>query len=260
MKLSLYQVDAFTDRVFSGNPAAVVPLDTWPDDSLLQAIAEENNLSETAFFTSEKDGDYKLRWFTPAAEVDLCGHATLATAHVLFHHLHASGPELRFRTRSGLLTVRMNDGGLTMDFPASTATESAAPEALIAGLGAVPTVHLSAFDHIAVFDSEEQIRRLEPDFARLADLDLRGVIATAPGQDADFVSRAFFPKLRVNEDPVTGSSHTELLPYWAQRLGRTRLTAGQLSKRGGSLICELQGDRVRITGQAADYMKAEIHV
>jgi predicted PhzF superfamily epimerase YddE/YHI9 len=260
MKLKLFQVDAFAERVFEGNPAAVCPLAAWPDDALLQAIAEENNLSETAFFVPTSDG-FELRWFTPAAEVDLCGHATLASAYVLYEHLGYSKPEVRFQTRSGRLTVANGPNGLCMDFPAMPARGCAAPPALVAGLVQPPTeVLVTALDHIAVYETEEAIRGLAPDFTRLQALDLRGVVTTAPGRDVDFVSRCFFPKLRIDEDPVTGSAHCALAPYWGGRLGRDRLTARQLSKRGGTVGCEVKGERVLLFGRAVHYMTAEITV
>lgn len=257
MKLKMYQVDAFAERVFEGNPAAVCPLEYWPDDALLQAIAEENNLSETAFFVPVGEA-FELRWFTPAEEVDLCGHATLATAHVIYTHLRYSEPELQFQTRSGVLTVSRTEQGLCMDFPATIPVLTDAPPELINGLGQAPDEVLAAFDYVVVYGSEEDVLALAPDFTQLQTLGLRGVVATAPGKQSDFVSRCFFPKLQVNEDPVTGSAHCELTPYWSQRLGRTLLTARQLSKRGGSIGCELRGDRVLLSGKGVDYMVAEI--
>lgn len=259
MKLELYQVDAFAEKLFEGNPAAVVPLAEWLDDDLLCAIANENNLSETAFFVAEGDG-YRLRWFTPAAEVDLCGHATLASAHVLFKHLGYDGEEIVFDTRSGELRVRRSEDSLRMDFPASLPEAVDAPDELLSGLGAVPAEVLAAADYVAVFERESDIRELVPDFSRLAGLDRRGVLATAPGNEADFVSRCFFPALAVNEDPVTGSAHCELAPYWAGRLGKHCLSARQLSRRGGSLGCEVGHGRVVLAGRAVDYLKGEILV
>lgn len=259
MKLRLFQVDAFAERVFEGNPAAVCPLEAWLDDWLLQAIAEENNLSETAFFVRAASG-FELRWFTPDGEVDLCGHATLASAHVLFNHLGHADRDVHFHTRSGKLTVTRGGRGLRMDFPATAPTIAEAPAALLEGLGKAPAEVLIAADYIAVYDSEEDVKALRPDFAQFRLLDLRGVIATAPGMEFDFVSRFFAPKHRINEDPVTGSAHCELAPYWSKRLGRQQLTARQISKRGGTLDCELDGDRVILSGSAVDYMTAEIEV
>lgn len=259
MKLTMYQVDAFAERLFEGNPAAVVPLDHWLPDSLLQAIALENNLSETAFFVAE-DGGYRLRWFTPEAEVDLCGHATLASAHVLFEHLDHPGEAVRFQSNSGELRVLRSAQGLTLDFPAIIPKPMGMMVEIVEGLGAEPTALLGAPDYIAVFDSEDQIRALRPDFAILRRLDRRGVLATAPGDEVDFVSRCFFPRLQVDEDPVTGSAHCKLVPYWAQRLGKKALIARQLSRRGGTLRCELAGKRVLLTGRAVDYLKGMIQL
>jgi predicted PhzF superfamily epimerase YddE/YHI9 len=259
MKLKLFQVDAFAERVFEGNPAAVCPLDAWLDDSLLQAIAEENNLSETAFFV-RAGNVFELRWFTPANEVDLCGHATLASAHVLFEHLGFSGPEVHFQTQSGHLIVAKSPRGLRMNFPAVVPKVCEAPPALLAGLGEAPREVLTALDYIVVYENEDEVLALAPDFAQLEKLELRGVVATAPGRENDFVSRCFFPKFRVNEDPVTGSAHCELAPYWSRRLGRSELKARQLSKRGGTLFCEVEGERVFLSGSAVDYMTGEVRI
>ncbi len=259
MKLPLFQIDAFADQVFTGNPAAVVPLSAWLQDELLQSIALENNLSETAFFVA--DGPrFHLRWFTPEAEVDLCGHATLASAHVLFEHLGYTGAKLNFRTRSGELTVAKVQNGLSMDFPAIASEPIDAPSALLSGLGATPVEVRTAPDYLAIFGSEQEIIDLAPDFSALASLDRRGVIATAPGNDCDFVSRCFYPKLKVNEDPVTGSAHCKMAPYWANRLNKTVLVGRQLSSRGGTVHCELVGNRVILTGRAVDYLKGEIEL
>ena len=257
MKLNIYQVDAFAEKVFEGNPAAVCPLEEWVGDDVLQKIAEENNLSETAFFAPEDQG-FKLRWFTPAAEVDLCGHATLAAAYVLYEHLGYSGPEISFSTRSGELIVKRAPKGLSMDFPASMPEPVQSPDNLVAGLGREPKEVLAAFDYIAVLESENEIENLHPDFSRWLDLDLRGVVVTAPGKEVDFVSRCFYPKLRVNEDPVTGSAHCELAPYWGKKLGRENLTAKQLSKRTGLVECALVEDRVILSGNAVSYMQGQI--
>lgn len=259
MKLNIYQVDAFAEKVFEGNPAAVCPLEEWVSDDVLQKIAEENNLSETAFFTPENQG-FKLRWFTPGGEVDLCGHATLAAAYVLYKYLGYSGPEILFSTRSGNLVVRKAAKGLRMDFPASMPEVVQTPDNLVAGLGQVPKEVLAAFDYIAVLDSQDQIENLNPDFSKWLDLDLRGVVATAPGNEVDFVSRCFYPKLRVNEDPVTGSAHCELAPFWGVRLGLKNLKAKQLSKRTGLVECELVEDRVILSGNAVSYMQGQITI
>jgi len=260
MKLKMFQVDAFAERVFEGNPAAVCPLEDWLDDPLLQAIAEENNLSETAFFVAT-DEAFELRWFTPVDEVDLCGHATLASAHVIFEHLGCGKPEICFLTRSGQLTVTRSDHGLSMDFPAAPPRAVAeVPASLLTGLGKPPTEVLSAFDYVAVYESEDEVRSLTPDFTQLRKASLRGVIATALGREVDFVSRCFFPKLGIDEDPVTGSAHCELAPYWSTRLARNELKARQLSKRGGTVVCEVKGERVVLSGTAVDFMTAEIRV
>jgi predicted PhzF superfamily epimerase YddE/YHI9 len=255
----MYQIDAFTDRIFAGNPAAVCPLEHWLPDAVLQAIAVENNLADTAFFVKEGP-DYRLRWFTPVAEVDLCGHATLASADVIFRQLGFVGGSVRFLTRSGVLEVARRDGGYAMDLPATAPVECELSPALVKGLGGVPLGALKAFDYIAVYATEQEVRALNPNFARLADLDLRGVVATAPGIEADFVSRFFAPKLGLNEDPVTGSAHCELAPYWGHRLGKTSMRADQVSSRGGTMGCELRGERVTLSGRAAHYMTAEIYI
>lgn len=259
MKLKLYQVDAFTDKVFAGNPAAVCPLEEWLSDEVLQKIAEENNLSETAFFVPENQG-FNLRWFTPVEEVDLCGHATLAAAHVLYKHMAYSGAEIEFGTRSGNLLVKKSAGGLSMDFPASILKVVRAPEDLVAGLGLEPIEVFTAFDYIVVMNTEDEIKSLNPDFSKWLNLDLRGVVVTAPGRDVDFVSRCFFPKAGIDEDPVTGSAHCELAPYWGAKLGRNTLKAKQLSRRTGMLECALAGDRIILSGNAVDYMQGQIQL
>jgi len=257
MKLKQYQVDAFATRVFEGNPAAVCPLDSWLDDSLLQAIANENNLSETAFFVPVERG-FHLRWFTPLAEVDLCGHATLATAHVLFEILGFPDKQIIFQTRSGGLVVESKEGLLTMNFPARPPVLQPMSDALAEALGHAPKEVWAANDYIAVFESEEIVRSIAPDFAKLQELDLRGVIVTAPGQEVDFVSRFFAPKIGIPEDPVTGAAHCELTPYWAQRLGKNSFEARQLSPRGGRLSCRLDENRVILAGTAVTFMVGEI--
>jgi PhzF family phenazine biosynthesis protein len=257
MKIKQYQIDAFATRPFEGNPAAVCPLESWLDDDILRAIAEENNLSETAFFVPSDKG-FKLRWFTPASEVDLCGHATLAAAHVLFESLGYSEPVITFETRSGELLVERKGRGLEMNFPARPPKPCELPEALALGLGQRPVEVLAADDYMAVFDNEATVRAIRPDHALLSQLDLRGVIVTAPGDDVDFVSRFFAPKLGIPEDPVTGSAHCELAPYWAGKLGKTALNASQVSRRGGHIACEVRGDRVALLGSAVTFMTAEI--
>jgi PhzF family phenazine biosynthesis protein len=257
MKIKQYQVDAFATRAFEGNPAAVCPLESWLDDGLLQAIAEENNLSETAFFAPSEKG-FKLRWFTPVKEVDLCGHATLAAAHVIFETLGYAEQAITFETRSGDLFVKKKRELLEMDFPACPPTPRQLPEILAEGLGQRPLELLAADDYIAVFDNEATIRAITPNHALLGSLDLRGVIITAPGSDVDFVSRFFAPKFGIPEDPVTGSAHCELAPYWAIRLGKNVLSAKQVSRRGGNIACEVQADRVLLSGCAVTFMEAEI--
>ena len=259
MKIRQYQVDAFAEKLFEGNPAAVCPLDVWLDDALLQAIAEENNLSETAFFVPHENA-FQLRWFTPLAEVDLCGHATLASAHVLFEELGYTKSSIEFQTRSGKLFVGKMKGGLVMEFPVVHASPCEPARALLDGLGQTPKEVLVAEDYMAVFDSESDVLALTPDLAKLSQLDRRGVIVTAPGKEVDFVSRFFAPKLGISEDPVTGSAHCALTPYWAPKLGKTSLSAYQASKRGGHLECELRGDRVLLTGTALTFMRAEIEL
>lgn len=257
MKIKQYQVDAFATRAFEGNPAAVCPLKSWLDDDLLQAIAEENNLSETAFFVPSEKG-FKLRWFTPVKEVDLCGHATLAAAHVIFEALGYDKPVIAFETRSGDLFVNKKGRQLEMDFPACPPTPCDLPETLAEGLGQRPIEVWAADDYLAVFDSEATVRAITPNQALLGQLDLRGVIITAPGRDVDFVSRFFAPKFGIPEDPVTGSAHCALAPYWASKLGKNILSARQLSRRGGNLTCEVKADRVTLTGSAVTFMEAEI--
>jgi len=261
MTQRIYQVDAFAQEVFSGNPAAVCPLPNWLPDTLLQQIAMENNLAETAFYVPKTD-HYELRWFTPTVEVDLCGHATLAAAFVLFNHESHNGDQIRFHSpRSGTLTVTRNGDLLTLNFP----TDHLQPMALSDELAACFNIHPRlAFkgktDYMLVFDHEDAIQNLVPAFNIIAALDARGVIATAPGDATDFVSRFFAPQSGVYEDPVTGSAHTSLTPYWAARLGKTALSALQLSERKGFLQCRYLGERVEISGQAKLYLRGEIYL
>ncbi len=259
MKLRQFQVDAFASRRFEGNPAAVCPLKEWLSDDLMQSIAAENNLSETAFFVPAQSG-FHLRWFTPVAEVDFCGHATLASGHVLFDALDYEKQSVVFETRSGEMTVERSGKLYVMNFPAQPPKPCSPPKALIEALGAKPTEVLAADDYLAVFESQAVVQSLAPDFARLGDLDLRGVIATAPGDDHDFVSRFFGPKLGIDEDPVTGSAHCELTPYWSKRLSKKQLRARQISRRGGDVLCEIAGDRVRLKGSAVTFMVGEIEI
>ncbi|MGD9537075.1 MAG: PhzF family phenazine biosynthesis protein [Alphaproteobacteria bacterium] len=259
MRLKLYQVDAFANRVFAGNPAAVVPLDAWLDDATLQAIATENNLSETAY-TVPEGGGFRLRWFTPSAEVELCGHATLGTAHVLFATGAATGERVTFETLSGRLVVARAGEMLVMDFPAVPSTPIDTPVALVEGLGMVPVETLAGTDYMTVLADEGAVRALRPNMRALEKLDRRGVIVTARARDADFCSRFFAPRFGVPEDPVTGSAHCQLAPYWAKKLGKAALTAHQVSARGGELRCVDRGNRVEIRGRVAPYLDATITI
>jgi len=257
MEIDLYQIDAFTDTLFSGNPAAVCPLDQWLSETTMQAIAAENNLSETAFIVREAKG-WRIRWFTPVTEVKLCGHATLASAWVLFNHLEPDSDTLVFDSLSGPLTVTREGGLLTLDFPVQRAIPVVAPGLLAAALGCTPLEVLATDDWLVLLDSEQRVRELQPDMGLMKQLDRRGLMVTAAGSDCDFVSRFFAPKYGIDEDPVTGSAHTKLVPYWADRLGKQRLHARQLSARGGELFCELRGERVLISGRAVPYLKGVI--
>ncbi len=262
--IPIYHIDAFTAELFAGNPAAVCPLDVWLDDATLQAIAAENNLAETAFFVAGgADGaDYALRWFTPTAEVDLCGHATLASAFVVFNRLRLDARSVRFSSRSGILTVTRAGDLLALDFPALPAAVCDAPAALVDGLGHTPKEVRLASNYLAVFETEVQITALAPNMTLLASLHPHGVIATAPGaaDEVDFVSRFFAPSFGIPEDPVTGSAHCTLVPYWSGRLARDHLLARQISARGGELICDMRGDRVGLAGRAVLYLKGTITV
>lgn len=258
MKIPLYQVDAFTDRPFAGNPAAVCPLPRWLPDATLQAVAAENNLSETAFFVPEGDG-YTLRWFTPAREVELCGHATLASALVVFQFLQPGARSVRFTSpHSGRLPVDREGELLVLDFPARPPQPCDPPPDLARALGRQPGAVLLQRDYFAVFEREAEVRALRPDRAALLELPVQGVAATAPGDDCDFVSRYFVPSAGIDEDPVTGSTHCVLAPYWAARLGRPKLRARQVSARGGELQCELRGGRVRIGGRAVLVVEGQL--
>ena len=263
MPLPLYQVDAFTDQVFAGNPAAVCPLEGWLSDETLQAIAAENNLSETAFFVPDPcpEADFALRWFTPTVEVDLCGHATLASGFVSMTILEPERTQVRFSTKMhGVLTVSRRGGGFAMDFPAIPVQPVDAVPALGTAMGRAPVALLSGPKWLAVYESETDVAALAPDFRAVAALDGDGVIATAPGRSVDFVSRYFAPAAGIDEDPVTGSAHCILAPYWAERLAKTDLTAHQISPRGGALGCRVAGNRVVLSGQAVLYMIGAIHV
>ena len=259
MQIPLYQIDAFTDRPFAGNPAAVCPLDSWLPADLMQAIAAENNLSETAFFVREGEG-YRLRWFTPTTEVDLCGHATLASAYVVFRWLRPETGVVRFETeKAGPLTVSRDGDLLALDFPARPPEPCMITDAVTDALGRRPASLFAARDYLAVYESADEIAALAPNFTAVAALERFAVIVTAPGKgDVDFVSRFFAPARGVDEDPATGSAHCTLIPYWAARLGKTRLAARQLSRRGAALSCALDGDRVTIAGRATLFLEGTI--
>ncbi|ATX79539.1 phenazine biosynthesis protein PhzF family [Mariprofundus aestuarium] len=259
MKLPIYQIDAFASKPFGGNPAAVCPLDEWLPDALMQLIAEENNLSETAFFVATDEG-FHIRWFTPTSEVDLCGHATLAAAYVLFECLGSELDNIIFDSRSGYLQVTKEGELLVLDFPAQPAVPCETPIQIQHAFGIEPVECLKAEDYLVVFELEEDLLLADPNLELLRELDGRGVILTAPSDAYDFVSRFFAPKFGIDEDPVTGSSFTQLAPYWAARLGRSKLLAKQLSSRGGEVICELKGERVAIAGSAVKYLQGEIEV
>ncbi|HZQ52853.1 MAG TPA: PhzF family phenazine biosynthesis protein [Bryobacteraceae bacterium] len=259
MELPLFQVDAFTDSLFSGNPAAICPLENWLPDATLQAIATENNLSETAFFVRNSHR-FQLRWFTPGCEVDLCGHATLASAYVLFHELHEPGDTLRFETKSGELAVHRDGDRLAMDFPARPPQPVEPDSRLVKALGGTPTEILVARDYLVRYKTAEEVRQLAPNMELLTQIDRFAFIVTAPGTDCDFVSRFFAPAKGVPEDPVTGSAHCTLIPYWARELNKTSLHARQIGRRGGELFCKLMGDRVEIAGYAKLFLRGTIWV
>jgi len=260
MKLSIFQADAFASELFKGNPAAVVPLNEWLSDQKLQQIAAENNLSETAFFIPEGD-QFHIRWFTPKTEVDLCGHATLATAHILFNELNFQHERIEFESKSGILTVKKLEDKLQLDFPADfVRLEEKNPE-FSKALGTQPIAEFKGnTKHLLLFNSEETIRNMKPNFHLLKQTGVRGVIVTSKGNDVDFVSRCFGPGVGIDEDPVTGSAHTLLIPFWSWRLGKKEMTALQLSERGGQLWCTLSGDRVLIAGKAVTYLRGEIEI
>jgi len=260
MRLNIYQVDAFTKKPFGGNPAAIVPLDAWLPDDVMQSIAHENNLSETAFFVRNADV-YDLRWFTPTFEIDLCGHATLASAYVIFEILKLEDKPIRFRShKSGELGVEKNGEVLTLDFPSRPPVAADAPEGLFEAIGKRPNEVLRSRDYFLVYDNEKDILDIKPNFSQLAEIPTHAVIVTARGESSDFVSRFFAPEAGINEDPVTGSAHCNLIPYWAEKLGKTEMFARQLSSRGGEIHCELVGDRVKIGGNAVLFLKGEIYV
>lgn len=260
MELKIYQVDAFAEKLFTGNPAAVCPLLSWPSDETMKQIAMENNLAETAFYVKEAEG-YHIRWFTPAIEVDLCGHATLATAHVLFEHEDFSGHEINFKSRSGILKVKRAGDYLTLDFPVDKYELVKTPGELAISLNIRPNeCYRGKTDYMLVFEKEEYIKKLKPNYTSMKLVDGRGVICTAKGNSVDFVSRFFAPQSGIEEDPVTGSAHTTLTPYWSKVLGKKELTATQLSKRVGHLKCVDKGERIEISGRARTYLIGHIEI
>lgn len=258
MKLKLYQIDAFAERLFSGNPAGVCPLDNWIPDELMQNIAMENNLAETAFFVKEGN-KFHIRWFTPLVEVDLCGHATLACAHVIFEYLNYKESSIPFISKSGELFVKKVDDLLVLNFPADRIEKVEMPVALTNGIGITPKeAYKGISDYMLIYENQEQIEKIKPDFKILSETGSRGIIVTAKGNNCDFVSRFFAPGVGIDEDPVTGSAHTTLIPYWHKELGKTDMTAMQLSKRKGKLNCRYLCERVDIGGKARTYLIGEI--
>lgn len=259
MMLNLYQVDAFTTKVFGGNPAAVVPLENWLEDKVLQNIAMENNLSETAFFV-KNENSYDIRWFTPNSEVDLCGHATLASAFIIFNYFDFETPEIVFNSKSGSLKVTKHEELLSLNFPSRNPKEIDVPKILINALEDIPSKVLFDKTILCIFDSEEKVKNLKPQIKEFLKLKTHGVIISAPGENVDFVSRFFAPDVGIDEDPVTGYAHTLLIPYWSKELEKDMLTAKQISKRGGELFCENHGERVVISGKAVLYCKGTIYL
>lgn len=259
MELTLYQIDAFANKPFEGNPAAICPLVGWLPDELMQSIASENNLSETAYFVKTGDG-YHIRWFTPTHEVDLCGHATLASAYVIFNMFDYDKPQIVFQSRSGLLTVKRNNDRLEMDFPSQSPVPCDTPREILDAFEETPIECLKSEDYIVVFETEASILNANPYLSLLSELDLRGVAITSISNKYDFITRFFAPKYGINEDPVTGSAFTQLAPYWANKLNKNALLAKQVSRRGGEVICRYSGDRVQISGKAAKYMVGTIEV
>ncbi len=261
MELTIYQADAFTNKLFGGNPAAICPLQEWLSDELMQQIALENNLSETAFIVSD-GADYEIRWFTPTIEVALCGHATLATAHICFTELNHPAQKITFRSKSGPLTVYKSKHGYTMDFPIDPIQKVETPLNMVEALGGVSPIATfkGSTDYLVLLDSEETVAQLQPNYGVMATIPARGIIVTAKGEKVDIVSRFFGPQSGIAEDPVTGSAHTTLVPFWAKKLNKSILTAHQISKRGGILFCELQENSVLISGNAITYMRGSIQV
>jgi PhzF family phenazine biosynthesis protein len=257
--MNIYQVDAFTSSLFGGNPAAVCPLEEWLPDITMQKLAAENNLSETAFFVKEGK-EYHIRWFTPEFEIDLCGHATLASAYVIFNHTDHASDVIHFNCKSGLLEVHKKEDMIELDFPSRMPQATHVPEELLLGVSIAPAKVLKARDYFLVYDDEKYVRQLVPNFHYLNQLNAIGIIITAPGREADFVSRFFVPNSVIGEDPVTGSAHCSLIPYWAKELDKSELTAKQISAREGQLLCADRGDRVKMAGHAVLYMKGEYYL
>lgn len=255
----IYKVDAFTDKLFGGNPAAVCPLENWLADKVMQKLAAENNLSETAFFVKENDV-YHIRWFTPEYEIDLCGHATLGSAYIIFNHLNHTSDTIDFTCKSGLLQVKKKGDLIELNFPSRMPVDCDAPEALLAGINIKPSKILKSRDYFLVYDDEETIDQIVPDYTHLNKLDVVGVIVTAPGKEVDFVSRFFVPNSVIGEDPATGSAHCNLIPYWASELNKSQLTATQLSPRKAQFICEHKGERVLMAGNVVLYLKGEYYL
>lgn len=259
MKLPLYQIDAFAKNVFEGNPAAIIPLDVWLPDKILLSIAEENNLSETAYFIETKEG-FHIRWFTPTTEVDLCGHATLAAAYVIFNELGYKKDSISFESKSGVLKVVKTNDFLTMNFPSQPPTVCELPIEIQQAFDTTPIECLKSEDYILVFKDENEVFNAKPNLDPLKNIDLRGVIITSRSESYDFVSRFFAPKYGIDEDPVTGSAYTQLASYWSDKLTKNKLTVKQISSRGGELLCELVGERVNISGSAIKYLQGEITI
>jgi PhzF family phenazine biosynthesis protein len=259
MELTLYQIDAFANKTFEGNPAAICPLKEWLSDELMQSIATENNLSETAYFVKSNNG-YHIRWFTPAHEVDLCGHATLASAYVIFHILGHKDKDVQFESKSGVLTVKRNNDWLEMNFPSQPPVKCNTPQQILNAFVETPIECLKSKDYVVVFENEKSVLNASPNLSILSELDLRGVAITSVSAKYDFVTRFFAPKYGINEDSVTGSAFTQLIPYWASKLNKNSLNAKQLSKRGGEVACTYSGERVQISGKAVKYMVGTIEI
>ncbi len=261
MKLTIYQVDAFAENVFGGNPAAIIPLQDWLDDGLMQKIAMENNLSETAYFVKTDTG-YHIRWFTPTFEIDLCGHATLASAYIIKNFIEPHLAEINFTTqKAGILKAMAKDGMHTLDFPSRMPQPAEAPDKLLKSLNMTAAVEvLKSRDYFIVLPNEDAVKNAEPDFSLMKEVETVGVIITAKGQSADVVSRCFYPRAGIPEDPVTGSAHCNIVPYWCEKLGKKKIFCKQISSRGGDLYCELTGDRVLMSGKCVLFLQGEINI